>query len=86
MLGAGCSAPVDESGGTSTGTSSSTTTDAPTGGVTSCRFPTFARAETWLRTTDEGNCDGAAAQMFGVPGHLIHVILGRDPSGAWAAA
>ena len=21
-----------------------------------------------------------------VPGHLIHVILGRDPSGVWAAA
>ena len=28
----------------------------------------------------------AAATMLVVPGHLIHVILGRDPSGVWAAA
>ncbi len=79
VLGAGCSAPTDEGGGTEAGTTSSAT-DAPTGGAVSCRFPTFARAETWLRTTDEGNCDKALAMTYGGDCENFHWLgLMGDP-------
>ncbi len=46
-------------------TGAATDTADPTGGAAACRFPTFARAETWLKTTDDGNCDHVLADMFG---------------------
>ena len=41
------------------------------------------------RATSAARALGSAADMFvglDVPGHFIHVILGRDPSGVWAVA
>ena len=80
-----CSGPAggDEGETTSetTATSAADTGDAPTGGPTSCRFPTFTRAEAWLRTTDEGNCDAGLAAMFGGDCENLHWLgLMGDPT------
>ena len=37
-------------------------------------------------SADELYDRGAYLEAADVPGHFIHVILGRDPSGVWAVA
>ena len=72
---------------------------APGPSAVMCRL-VRASTSSGSRQTDIRQCDpvdrGAVSELAepvlteslhrGVPGHFIHVILGRDPSGVWAVA
>lgn len=70
-----------DGGATTAGADSSGTAGSSSGGgAAPCHFPTFERASTWLRTTDEGNCDAAAAARFGGDCENFHWLgLMGDP-------